>query len=159
MKPAVELTPGGDLRIDLDHLLGYDSAASEALYARLASAAAFEEAFVSRLVDHIATGATEDGDWWSPEMAENVRSKLLPLVGDAVAELVADLVNQRDRARTMSDRWRGACWQLARYWDSMDRERAQKLREPDYHVARSMTAEEARAFIETAGEGAGGSDG
>lgn len=150
MKPAALLTKDGNIEIDLAHLLDYATPEAETLYAKLAGYAAFEEAFVTRLVDHIATGATEDGDWWSSELAEKVRSRLLPMVDGAVAELIADLVHSRDRAVAMSERWRNACWQIADQWEQMDRERCRKAQQPDYHVARTMTAEEAREWMANA---------
>ena len=149
MKPTAELTEDGNLLIDLDRLLGesYGSSGEPALYAKLARCAVFEEAFVSRLLDHIATGATEDGDWWSSEFAERFRKRLLPMVDDAIAELVANLTHDRDRHKTMSERWRNACWQITKEWETMDRERLWKVERPDYHVARTMTAEEAKEWM------------
>lgn len=149
MKPTAELTEDGNLLIDLDRLLGesYGSSGEPALYARLARCAVFEEAFVSRLLDHIATGATEDGDWWSSEFAERFRKRLLPLVDDAIAELIANLTHDRDQHKAMSERWRNACWQIAHQWETMDRERMKRIERPDYHVTRTMTAEEAKEWM------------
>jgi len=147
MKPIATLTEDGDLKIDLAHLMDYDSGASEALYRKLTRWSLFEEEFIGSLLDHLATGATEDGDWWSSEFAERLRARLLPLIDDVIAQHISDLVHDRDHCKAMSDRWRNACWQIADQWDAMDRERCRKAREPDYHVERTMTAKEAKAWM------------
>lgn len=137
----------GRLVVDIGNVLDWDAGTADALIFRLAEHAAFSTEVVRQIIDHVVDGCS-DRTWMSDGALEDIRMRLVPGQGKAVAELVAGLVHQRDRALEMEQRWRNAAWEIARYWDAMNEQRRRKVANPDYHVERTMTAEEALQWLE-----------
>lgn len=137
----------GLLTIDLGELLDPLSRNSEAMLNRIARLACFHEPFVSRLLDHLAEGSTEDGDWWGS--GEQIRKRLLPLLPEAMTELVREIGRERDFQRSLAAHYRDVMVRLSEAWNSMDHERKCKLENWEER-GRRMTREEAAAFVERA---------
>lgn len=141
-----KINADGMLEIDIGAVLRCED--GDPLFDRLAEHAAFSDAVIRRVIDHVLTGASEGCWYYAPSTLERIRKDLLPSLPKAVAELVAGLTNERDRALAMRDRWRNACWDIARYWESMDWNRKNKIEDVSYQVDHTMTKSEALAMVQ-----------
>lgn len=82
---------------------------------RFAQSIVFQESLLSAVVGQLVTGQSFDG-WYIGDMADRLREQLLPIVPTAMRELVASLLEQRDRAKEQLSKTRDALYRIERHW-------------------------------------------
>ena len=121
-----------------------------------------DEKLFSEAIDYVVDGNfhqdDEDG-WWSlsPEYLVRLRKKLLPLVPEAMRDLVRQLMMSRDRHKQMERHYRDWAFKLYHAWpDSHYLSRPATPRNFPPHTR--VTEEQAQATIDAAGAGEEESD-
>jgi hypothetical protein len=102
------------LTIDLHELADTLSDEDRKQFARFA---VYQDTLLEAVVDTVVTGACFDDDWHTTSLTRRLREKLLPLMPDAMRELVTNLLEENSRLKSANDQYHDALFQLLwKYW-------------------------------------------
>jgi hypothetical protein len=106
---------GSELHIELAEL--HRELPPEVIKA-FAQHAIFQDTLLEAVCDTVATGECFDGGWWSGELANRLRHRLLPLLPGAVQELCRDKIREAERLKSEARKLQSLLWELKRHWPS-----------------------------------------
>jgi len=144
MKPSVTITDSAEygmhLCIRLDDIL---SALTDSQRVELVRQAAMDEVLIKDIVDQLTCGWTEDGCNIGERFLNELRIRLMPLMGEVAKEAIRCLVQERDAAVKDARRHSKWAWDLFHAWPrGADRLNIPSI--PDFGYTHKISDEEAR---------------
>jgi hypothetical protein len=116
------------LTIDLHELA---DALSDEDRKHFAKFAVYQDTLLEAVVDTVVTGACFDDDWHSTTLTRRLREKLLPLMPDAMRELVTGLLEENSRLKSANDQYHDALFEA--YWKHWPEHIPEPKQERNYH--------------------------